>query len=550
MTNKNVEIPIRIVCNTNHNNNTLNSFKESLPYELKFNEPYSIGLRQLVLPNSILNIRKDTVINFAFLRKLGHYPPNDTDDQVLYFYEKAVYLLVCSFSVKVIKSAYTSHLQFFDELYTQFLKTSYPDNVPTYSVFSRPLYYQLNHLNGDKLDSINLKSQNLIDSFISTVKDSGIKLSTLQKNIKNMAFPNIYNFSKIDNLNEMEKHCFEKLISKSCTFFWWKGDRDDGERHTWLYEKLKTFNFDMWPLNRSGDYFEHFKSRRENAIKYFTGIDVLKQALEFYVDNVWLSVCREKEKLKVSVTKFIKKTAKLSYVETLHSGLKEILNTYFDDLKLILEYIKQEIQETPYMSLDHFLRDNKEVYSYFMPPKSLFTKTKKRNVMQSELKYLFKRVEYDQERRKLHFTHLSGDYLKLASTLDPELTVFNTTGDVSVFLGHNNFRIKKSPYMCTYQPRVISDPEIYLYCRQIDEQMLNDQLVQLLHVVHADENTEYGGILQQTITRPIFLKLNNRYVQNFEFEFRTRDGELAKFDNTAETITLVLILRPTSKGCI
>ena len=88
MTNKNVEIPIRIVCNTNHNNNALNSFKESLPYELKFIEPYSIGLRQLVLPNSILNIRKDTVINFAFLRKLGHYPPNDTDDQVLYFYEK------------------------------------------------------------------------------------------------------------------------------------------------------------------------------------------------------------------------------------------------------------------------------------------------------------------------------------------------------------------------------------------------------------------------------------------------------------------------------
>ena len=132
--------------NTNHNNNTLNSFKESLPYELKFNEPYSIGLRQLVLPNSILNIRKDTVINFAFLRKLGHYPPNDTDDQVLYFYEKAVYLLVCSFSVKVIRSAYTSHLQFFDELYTQFLKMSYPDNVPTYSVFSRSLYYQLNHL--------------------------------------------------------------------------------------------------------------------------------------------------------------------------------------------------------------------------------------------------------------------------------------------------------------------------------------------------------------------------------------------------------------------
>ena len=131
-------------------------------------------------------------------------------------------------------------------------------------------------------------------------------------------------------------------------------------------------------MARSGDYFEHFKSRRQNAIKYFTGVDILKQALEFYVDNVWLSICREKEKLKVSVTKFIKKTAKLSYIETLHSGVKEVLNTYFDDLKLILGYIKQEIQKMPYTSLDHFLRDNKEVYTYFMPPKSLFSKAKKK----------------------------------------------------------------------------------------------------------------------------------------------------------------------------
>ena len=90
MTNKNVEIPIRIVCNTNHNNNALNSFKESLPYELKFNEPYSIGLRQLVLPNSLLNIRKDSVLNFAFLRKRIHYMSNDTDDQIFYFYNNIV----------------------------------------------------------------------------------------------------------------------------------------------------------------------------------------------------------------------------------------------------------------------------------------------------------------------------------------------------------------------------------------------------------------------------------------------------------------------------
>ena len=47
-----------------------------------------------------------------------------------------------------------------------------------------------------------------------------------------------------------------------------------------------------------------------------------------------------------------------------------------------------------------------------------------------------------------------------------------------------------------------------------------------------------------------FLKLNNRYLRELEFEFRTRDGEKAKFDHSTDTVSMVLILRPTARGCI
>ena len=543
MTNKNIEIPIRIVCNTNHNNNVLNSFKESLPYELKFNEPYSAGLSSISLPNSLLNIREDSVLNFGFFRKQSHYLPK-TDNEILYLHKNIFYILVCSFSIKILKGAYTSHAQFCDSIYSQFLKTIYPDEKPDHSIFTYPLYYQLTYLEENKLNIINIKSQKLVNSFIDVTKSANSHLKTIQKNIKNQCLPEIYNFTYINDLINEQKHSFEKLTSKTSKFFWTNKD-------FWLYTKLKTFNFDMWPLNRSGDNFKHFKSRRYNAINNFTGEEVLKQALEFYVDVVWPDICKEKDKLKISTEKFLKKIANLEHIEILQSGLNNILDIYFEDLKLILFYINKKIEEqAPFRSVNSFLTHNKEIYKYFMPPLSTLSNVKKRNLMLVELKYFISRINYDEDRRKLYFDQLDESYLNLRSKLSTELTVLNTKGDVSVFLGHEHFRITKAASVCTYQPRIVSEPEIYIYCNQIDEQILNKDLVPLLHIVHAGDDTKYGGILQQTIPRPIFLKLNNRYIQNFDFEFRTRDGKLALFDNTSETITIMLILRPTSKGCI
>lgn len=175
--NKNIEIPIRIVCNTNHNNNVLNSFKEPLPYELKFNEPYSVGLSSISLPNSLLNIREDSILNFGFFRKKSHFL-SPVDNEILYLHKNIFYILICSFSVKILKGAYISHAQFCDSIYTQFLKTNYPDNKPDHSVFKYPLYYQLTYLEENKLNVINIKSQNVINSFINVAEKTNVILKT------------------------------------------------------------------------------------------------------------------------------------------------------------------------------------------------------------------------------------------------------------------------------------------------------------------------------------------------------------------------------------
>ena len=74
--------------------------------------------------------------------------------------------------------------------------------------------------------------------------------------------------------------------------------------------------------------------------------------------------------------------------------------------------------------------------------------------------------------------------------------------------------------------------------------------MQLFHVIHSGDEVAYGQILQILYPKPLYLELNNRYLKEFEFEFRTRDGRLAMFDHSTDTVSMVLILRPSARGCI
>ena len=121
--------------------------------------------------------------------------------------------------------------------------------------------------------------------------------------------------------------------------------------------------------------------------------------------------------------------------------------------------------------------------------------------------------------------------------------------DVGLFLGDDNFIINKLEHICNFQPRICTDTEIFIYLKNITEQYVNAQLLPLFHVLHSAGELVYGQILQQRYPAPLFLKLNNKYLRELEFEFRTRDGRLAMFDHSSDTISMVLILRPTSRGC-
>ena len=95
----NLEKICRVFCDTDVPGNTLSKFKQPIPYEINFPEDYSVGLSSISLPNILLNIREDTVINFAFFKKST---PTDSGE-IFLPYNGAQFILISSFSVKIKK---------------------------------------------------------------------------------------------------------------------------------------------------------------------------------------------------------------------------------------------------------------------------------------------------------------------------------------------------------------------------------------------------------------------------------------------------------------
>ena len=121
--------------------------------------------------------------------------------------------------------------------------------------------------------------------------------------------------------------------------------------------------------------------------------------------------------------------------------------------------------------------------------------------------------------------------------------------DLSMFFGHTYFHIlDDQEYICKFQPRLITNTEMYIYCNQIETQITNNSLLPLLHIVQSANDKNYGEMLQERYDTPIFFPLNTNFLKILEFQFRSRDGNLILFDNSTDTITLTFICRPTSKG--
>ena len=537
--NHDTEIPLRVICDSNHYSNRLNSFIEDLPYELKFGEDYSLGLSSISLPNSLLNIRDDAILNLAFFRKTTR---ND-GAEIITLYNNKQFSLICSFSLKIQKGVYITHRQFTDALLENYLETVYPEELPVPSIFTYAFYSNLTGLLSTDIENAVNVVKGKLEAFIKTSGNTPITFNTLKKILVTF-LPDLYTAEKIKLflLDEEKYYTFSTLMSNDSDFFWTKISS--------LKSILDTPKFNYWSGLQTTLNYADYADSRQKAQKAFTGKDVLKNALLFFINHTWVQVCRAQDIINSAMTlsEYMEEVISTQNLNILYEGLLNVLTVYFDDLQRILLHI-QEVNRTPKYSVDHFLKNNKTPYFYYLYEEG---PEKRAKIIKNELTYFLNRISYDDTRKKVVFAPIDPSYKRLTSSqkIGTNLTVLNTEGDVSVFFGHVNFRITEEHFVCKYQPRIVTDTEIYIYCKQITEQFVNNHMIQLLHVVQSADDKQYGTILQQRFAKPIFLKLNTRYLSKLEFQFRTRDGKLALFENSSDTISMVLILRPSRKGCI
>ena len=300
------------------------------------------------------------------------------------------------------------------------------------------------------------------------------------------------------------------------------------------------------------DEYNKYNEKREKLVRDFDGKNGFYKFLRFFISEVWAPLCYLTDNEEDSLEEYERMTTVTAgHLQILQTGIMLIVKKYFVDLNFLLEHI-EKTNQNPEIDIKTFLNTNKNIYMYYLNPNNK-SKVKHKKIIKTELMHFLKRMSYDTSRYKLIFSEISVSYKRIGAQakINSDLTVLNTlSSDIHLFLGDTDFHIEKSEHVCTFQPRIVTDTELYIYCKQICAQYVNSQLAQLFHVVQAGENVNFGQILQQRFPKPLFLNLNTRFLNQLEFEFRTRDGTPVLFDNSSDTINLMLILRPSSKGAI
>ena len=345
------EYVCRIVCDTSLNGNTLNKFKQKLPYELDFKEDYSIGLSSISLPNSLLNIREDVVINLAFFKKT-----KDSDNgQILTVHKGAPYTLISSFSVKIQKGVYLTHKQFTDSVLKNYSETEYPKKLPMPSIFTFNLYNGLSELEINDLEFIKQHAIDKINLFIGGSLKTRVTFEQLKDLFKRQVLQDLLDL-QTTNLSTAKQTVYKELVYGENSNLFWNQILD-------IKNKLISPLFDVWTAEEQSILFANFTRNRRGAIKKFDGVNVLEKVITFFLDEVWLALCwnDDSRPSKVVFEEYGETKMPRKAFIILQNNLLNIINIYFNDLKLILNYIHKINNESD-LSIEKFLKTNKELY--------------------------------------------------------------------------------------------------------------------------------------------------------------------------------------------
>ena len=106
-------------------------------------------------------------------------------------------------------------------------------------------------------------------------------------------------------------------------------------------------------------------------------------------------------------------------------------------------------------------------------------------------------------------------------------------------------------FVPAFQPAIeLKNTNFFLYNDQIREQYVNSYMTPLFATVPIPPSAVRGHPIHINIKKPHFLNLHSNHLDHLSFNIKNRQGENLKFSDTAQTIILLIILRPTKRGII
>lgn len=246
----------------------------------------------------------------------------------------------------------------------------------------------------------------------------------------------------------------------------------------------------------------------------------------------------------------------------INHGVRVQIDSFFNDFTKLVDYTQSYIQKEniPNNGVD-YLKNIKQEFIYIDPELLLESNQLGKSEVKivknihHEIKHFLKRItqkDYALVIEPLGATHYKSP--RMLGKLYSDFTEVNFTEyELEPFFGHiGPLMVQKDQQFVTeYQPAIkLRNTNFFLYCDQIREQYVNELMTPLLATVPIPSNIKFSDPVHMSVRNPHFLSLKSNNLHELHFTLKNRQGESVKFKNSAQTIILSLLLRPTSRGVI
>lgn len=587
----NTEIALTAICDSSIGTNKLSHFKVDLPFPIHFAEPYSLCVADITYPNLLCNINNDENFLSISLYKKSNKPKYTQISRtvegeicILKFYinihiKTAYYPSIedlCERVRKYIEEKY-DHIEMFhdDNLLLNLTSISVPkiDLEPFYREKCFWFRDSLKALHFTSYESVPLKLSKYIIDINKHMTDNTSELlwgeselwgiqgwnlwhtlnlptsNFIVENIGEKLSPNDFSHINLDNRIQLLQLLYDRIRHKFKTL----AENAGNDIRVYLKLSVEFYLFGVFIIDMCKDNIEgehntlmqpSFDEKLKNVYTYLEGEESSDKALELMYEVIINLTC-------------LKNLTDLSPTSQgrIRKGVERRIELFFKDLKTTIKYIQEKYHSigSPKDKLTYMTSLNREfcyIDPEYIPPSSPqdFIAT-----FNHEIKHIFKRMIYNGNRFAIIPVEGYKKNKKIKNKFETDYMEIAFIGEeLSPFFGHagRSITVKKSQqFTASIVPAIkLKNTHFFLYCSQIREQFVNNIMTPLLACVPIPPESKWGSPIHITFSNPVFLNLNSTYMNSLEFDIKNGFGESVVFEDTSQTIVILLVLRPTKKG--